>query len=237
MKYFKDYLNIKLIRTMKRLDFKSPIFEVGCGTGETLMYLCKYYNICKGIDLSDHAIAICKSKGLAASTINLSDITEKFNSVICIDVLEHIEDDAAFVGHLYKILNNDGKLLILVPSGKILGDDLLFGHYRRYSKHSIKRLLEENNFIIESSEMFGYPVLYYTRLIMNYLYKPKACKNAVPAIQTVKSSYEHPFDNTIFASLVNNRIISALVLNILRFENFFVNGNKGFAIIVAARKR
>jgi SAM-dependent methyltransferase len=224
---------------MKKFNFTSPVLEVGCGTGETLKELSKLYNI-KGVDLSDDALNICRTKGLAVEKRDLFNVSERFNSIICVDVVEHISDDQLFANHLYKVLNPGGKIFVLVPSGKFLKDDEAFGHYRRYSRSAIIKLLKSSNFVIESTEMFGYPIFYYARIMMNFLYRDHAHEAKGLKERTLESSYKNPFDNTVFVkildSLLKMPLMSKLLFKFFEFQNCFVNGNKGFAVIVIASK-
>lgn len=239
MKYSKEYLNDKIIKSMGKFNFSSPVLEVGCGTGETLEAISKNYVI-KGIDLSDGAVFICQRKRLNVTREDLFDFTEKFNSIICIDVIEHVKDDYTFIKHLHRILNNKGKLLVMAPSGKFMKDDLLFGHYRRYSKDSIIELFIKSNFIIESVEMFGYPIIYYVRLLMNSIYKLQVEKDLNLKKRTLNSSFENPFDKCIYARvyarIMRISLISKIVTKILLLQDLFRNSNKGFAVIVIAKK-
>jgi SAM-dependent methyltransferase len=64
------------------------------------------------------------------------------DSVVCVNVLEHIEDDEAMLKKFSEMINPDGIILLYVPAcpwafGEI---DKALGHYRRYSKHSLKEL-------------------------------------------------------------------------------------------------
>ena len=239
MKYSKGYLNYKIIKSMARFKFESPVLEVGCGMGDGMEAIAEYYNI-KGVDLSDEAVSRCLEKRLDVKRDNFLNITENFNSIVCTYVLEHIKDDYAFVGHMYKILNDKGKVFIMVPSGKIMNDDLLCGHYRRYSREGIVRVLERSNFNIETVEMFGYPIIYYTRLIMNFAYRLRVEKDLDLETRTLRSSYENPFDKTlcarVFARLSKNRFISGLLMSILSLQDIFSNSNKGWAVVVVASK-
>jgi SAM-dependent methyltransferase len=225
---------------MKKFDFKSPVLEVGCGTGETLAVISKEFDI-KGIDLSDEALAFCQEKGLQVKKTNLLDIEGKFNSIICIDVLEHIEDEHRFLDRMSEILNPGGKVFILVPSGKMMFDDNLFGHRRRYTQDSITSLIKNSGFIIESSELFGFPFLYYTRICLNLtVYRHRKPEVTDLQIRTLKSSFEHPYDNTIYSKVLGqiakSSILSKLFLRFLLLQDFFANGDKGFAAIVVATK-
>ena len=239
MKYCKEFLNYKILSCMKKFMFASPVLEVGCGIGETLIEISEEYDI-KGIDLSEEAVTICRSKGLNVEKSDLFTVSEKFNSIICVDVIEHIRDDEVFVKHIYKILNHRGKLFVLVPSGKFLQDDINFGHYRRYSSSAITELLRKNNFLIISTKMFGYPFFYYARLIMNFLYSHDVKKDIDFQQQTLKSSYEHPFDNTIpvkvLKMIFKTLVLSKIFLKFLLLQDYFANGDKGLGVIIIASK-
>jgi 2-polyprenyl-3-methyl-5-hydroxy-6-metoxy-1,4-benzoquinol methylase len=114
------------------------------------------------------------------------------DTIICINVLEHIKDDVAALSHMRNILNSEGKLLLLVPShSRLYGSyDHVIGHYRRYSKKDLKKKLILTGFYIEDifymnsiatlGWLFNYKllklkkhyvnqVLYYDRLVIPWL--------------------------------------------------------------------
>lgn len=66
----------------------------------------------------------------------LSDLGARFESVVMLNVLEHIEDDVGVLASLQALLEPAGRIIIYVPAlnalyGKM---DRKLGHYRRYSK-------------------------------------------------------------------------------------------------------
>ncbi|MSX02778.1 MAG: methyltransferase domain-containing protein [Actinobacteria bacterium] len=63
--------------------------------------------------------------------------------VCMLDVLEHIEDDQAFLGELATKMKSGDRLIILVPALQSLWSkwDELYGHFRRYDKRMIKELI------------------------------------------------------------------------------------------------
>lgn len=67
---------------------------------------------------------------------------QKFDSIIYIDVLEHIEHDAAEVAQAAAHLKPGGKLVILSPAYQYLFSpfDARIGHFRRYTKSSLLKL-------------------------------------------------------------------------------------------------
>ena len=58
------------------------------------------------------------------------------DSVICLNVLEHVEDDARALRNIYERVRPDGRLFLLVPAYPRLYNtiDGAIGHFRRYSK-------------------------------------------------------------------------------------------------------
>ena len=73
---------------------------------------------------------------------------EKYDSIVAINVLEHIKDDLLALHEIYKMLTKGGTLIILVPCHKFLYNiiDKNIGHYRRYTKKGLYHKIEETNF-------------------------------------------------------------------------------------------
>ena len=70
---------------------------------------------------------------------------EPFDTVMCLNVLEHIEDDAAVLRGLRDALRPGGHLLLLVPAHRFLFGqiDRSVGHERRYSRATLRVLVEQ----------------------------------------------------------------------------------------------
>jgi 2-polyprenyl-3-methyl-5-hydroxy-6-metoxy-1,4-benzoquinol methylase len=66
-----------------------------------------------------------------------------FDTILYIDVLEHIEDDKAEINLAVRHLTSRGKLIILSPAHDCLFSkfDEAIGHYRRYDKNMLKELI------------------------------------------------------------------------------------------------
>jgi len=136
------------------------ILEVGFGTGNFTKFLNKYKTVWI-IDINDEYIR--KTKKLVGKKVQVGfgDIEENryffenrnFDSIVCLNVLEHVQNDDLALQNLYKLLNNKGKLILLVPSHQFLyGEiDKSIGHFRRYSKLKFERKLEKMGFKIISA--------------------------------------------------------------------------------------
>jgi SAM-dependent methyltransferase len=75
---------------------------------------------------------------------------EKFDSVIAINVLEHVEDDEFAFQQLYNMLRKGGILIVLVPCHKFLYNviDKHIGHFRRYTKRELESKVKQTPFTI-----------------------------------------------------------------------------------------
>ena len=70
------------------------------------------------------------------------------DSVICFNVLEHIEQDKAALRNIYDLLEPGGRFLLLVPSHPWLYGSLdqHLGHHKRYRKRELRSMLEAMGF-------------------------------------------------------------------------------------------
>lgn len=70
--------------------------------------------------------------------------------VVLVNVLEHIENDAAALDHLHRILKPGGHLCLMVPALPSLFSkmDVRLGHYRRYTRKSLAARVTDAGFEI-----------------------------------------------------------------------------------------
>ena len=81
----------------------------------------------------------------AAGTLKDLPAAAKFDAVLYIDVLEHIKDDRAEMARAAARLNPGGALIVLAPAHPFLFTpfDAAIGHFRRYSRSSLRVLAPE----------------------------------------------------------------------------------------------
>lgn len=72
-----------------------------------------------------------------------SELTEHFDSILYIDVIEHIKNDLAELKRASDLLNEGGCLIVLVPAHQFLFSafDQEIGHYRRYNRRMLEAIL------------------------------------------------------------------------------------------------
>jgi hypothetical protein len=130
------------------------VLEVGAGIGATTRSLCDGSQrrwVCLEPDgkLSGEIQKLIDTAALPRCcevlTGRISDVPRQpqFDAILYIDVLEHIEDDAAEVEAAAGRLRSGGVLIILAPAHQWLYTpfDEAIGHYRRYSKETLSRAM------------------------------------------------------------------------------------------------
>jgi SAM-dependent methyltransferase len=133
------------------------VLEVGAGLGATTQVLCRgteFEWICLEPDPKLRAVIDqkiesgqlpknCKTREGLVATL---DVTEQFDTIIYIDVLEHIQNDHSEILSASKLLKRKGKLVILSPAYGFLYSpfDSKIGHYRRYTRQMFKELTPPN---------------------------------------------------------------------------------------------
>ena len=84
------------------IQFKTVI-EVGCGLGHTLEVLYKASPDCIGIDISSHAVTVCRNKGLPAIVRKVEEVDEQYDLVSSDGMLEHFLNFEPYARNLMRI--------------------------------------------------------------------------------------------------------------------------------------
>jgi glycosyltransferase involved in cell wall biosynthesis/phospholipid N-methyltransferase len=90
------------------------------------------------------------------------DVPGGFDTVVCLNVIEHVDDDVSALANIRKVLGPDGKAIVLVPQGPgVFGTlDEILGHRRRYTEETLRRLASEAGFEVQEILRFnrvGFP--------------------------------------------------------------------------------
>jgi SAM-dependent methyltransferase len=144
--------------------------EVGCGTGANLRTLRSAGLYAIGLDRSVYALTLVKSKQnfpLLAGDLNELPIkTRSVGVIIAADIFEHLEDDTHGINESYRVLKEDGLLILTVPAFRFLWgiQDRVTGHKRRYTRKEIVNRLKGAGFDILKSSYFNFllffPILF-----------------------------------------------------------------------------
>jgi glycosyltransferase involved in cell wall biosynthesis len=93
----------------------------------------------------------------AACPENHAPFQGQMDTVICLNVLEHIEDDLAALRNIRCMLEDGGRAVILVPSGQSIYNSLdeELGHFRRYSEDQLRERMTAAGFDVETILRFN----------------------------------------------------------------------------------
>jgi SAM-dependent methyltransferase len=128
------------------------VLEIGAGIGNItreLMAGKRYY----ASDINPFYIEMLEKfkesqPHLSVTLLDLNHVHEfasestQFDTIICMNVIEHLDDDQSAVGNIAGLLTRGGKAIILVPRGMWLygSQDEVLGHKRRYSRQKLQEL-------------------------------------------------------------------------------------------------
>jgi 2-polyprenyl-3-methyl-5-hydroxy-6-metoxy-1,4-benzoquinol methylase len=126
------------------------VLEVGCGIGTMSRRLAEVSDLVVGIEPNAYCAGLVREEMTGEPkfellTCHLEDCdraemaSRQFDTVFCINVLEHIEDDLGALKTFRDVLVPGGRVLIWVPAVQAAYGplDAELGHHRRYSKASL----------------------------------------------------------------------------------------------------
>jgi len=153
--------------------------EIGIGSGDLIASLSPYFISGIGMDIGQEAVEVA-SYNVNQPKIKFelkdflqSEEKDKYQLIVALEVLEHIEDDKAAINKINQLLTQGGIFIMSVPAHQkqwsIL--DEWAGHYRRYEKKSLIKLFEQNNFEIIKFYNYGFPLTNILWLIRKKLIK------------------------------------------------------------------
>lgn len=170
-----------LSRLLARLDPPLPpqarVLDVGCGTGANGPVLAEGGRFAVGLDFSPIPLGLdgTGSRGHAArlrgDAGRLPFATASFDLVVALDVLEHLDDDAAAARELFRVLRPGGALVIFVPALRLLWglQDDVSHHRRRYGRGQLRQVIAGAGFQVQRLTFFNtllFPPILAARLAM-----------------------------------------------------------------------
>jgi SAM-dependent methyltransferase len=144
------------------------VLEIGSGTGNITQFLCaggrevtatdvvpSYRNELERL-FGDNPKVRVEKFDLTAEAPD-AFVADPFDSVVCLNVLEHIEDDLFALAQMRDSLAPGGQLALLVPAHRFLygAFDRVVGHFRRYERRELAGKLEKTGFVVREMKFFS----------------------------------------------------------------------------------
>jgi SAM-dependent methyltransferase len=201
----------------------AAILDVGTSAGTNLRMLRDrgHQNVV-GLDSSPEAIRFCTEKGLGE--VRIGDICAlpfpdaTFDLVLATDILEHVDDDLLALRELRRVLKPDGRLLLTVPTFKLLWglEDEVSHHKRRYRMSQILERVRTAGLTESEHFYFNFllfvPILAARRLMRLFRIKLESDNQFNPAIVNRMLSPLFRFDIRVARRLHPPIGVSALVV-------------------------
>lgn len=204
------------------------ILEIGCGNGNFTELLAQQDSDLTAIDLNEKFVdaTMNRLRGKSGIKVLVADATQitwttsqsvfeekSFDTIILLDVLEHIAADIQLLQHLSHGLRSGGKLIVKVPALNWLYSpmDQAIGHHRRYNKHSLIETFKQAGL---ADPTFADPIVWYFNTVgipgwwlngrLLQRTTPPAEQigwfdRAVPMLATIESGVSMPIGLSLFA--------------------------------------
>ena len=203
----------------ENLQKKITILEIGPGVGVNIEVLQDYGSI-DILEIDDFFIELIQNnQNLKIKNIfkDFSEINQKYDLIVFLDVLEHVEDFDSFLDSVRNLLIDGGMGIMSVPAYQNLFSkhDEELHHFRRYNWAMIKKQLSVNFYL---NKKIGY----------NFLLLP------IRFLQ-IKFSKKPHSDTTL--DKVSNNLLKIIINLELRLLKLGINPKFGLSLFAVFRKK
>lgn len=197
------------------------VIEIGCGMGNFTRALLDRESV---IALDNDAECIDRLRQQYRDRGNLhtlvcdaadlrgADLSAfRADSCVCLNVLEHIEDDSGALQAMASILPRDGRIVLIVPAFEHLYGpiDRNLGHYRRYSKRSIQALAQASDLKIRKLRYMNFAGFFGWWVNAHLLRRDRQSEKQieffdrliVPVMSRIEAVVPPPFGQSLFVVL------------------------------------
>jgi methionine biosynthesis protein MetW len=158
----------RIVPVLKFVGRDKTVLDIGCGNGCISELISRNNNEVYGVDISDNALEVARSRGIKASRLDiecekLPFPDSRFDAVVCAEIIEHIFDTDGFLDEIKRVLKPGASLIITTPNLATLGrrlllslgmnphievslDPLASGHIRYFVKGTLVYLLQAHGF-------------------------------------------------------------------------------------------
>ncbi|HEX9941498.1 MAG TPA: methyltransferase domain-containing protein, partial [Thermoanaerobaculia bacterium] len=144
------------------------VLEIGAGIGNITSWLLPR-DLYVASDINPHYLDYLRNLSLGKPYLHVDRIDledpqcfepwrERFDTVVCLNVLEHVRDPLAALRNMHDALQPGGRAVIYVPQGqkRYSSLDEVLGHRCRYSRQMLREELRATGFEVEVLEDFNH---------------------------------------------------------------------------------
>jgi glycosyltransferase involved in cell wall biosynthesis len=144
------------------------VLEIGAGTGNMSVHLMPrscywatdvnpfYLDYLTTLRAARPYMRVARTNAMERDTFPRG---QSFDTVVCLNVVEHVQDDLQALRNIWEALDEGGRAIILVPYGPQLYGSLdeVLGHFRRYTREQLVGVAEQAGFRVEEVRNFNRP--------------------------------------------------------------------------------
>ena len=150
------------------------ILEVGSGVGNQTQFFVDERERVIASDIEPHYLRELTSRFSGKERVRIASYSfplsaddrgdlnnERIDTIVCMNVLEHIDDHSSTLKDFASVLQPGGHLVLLVPAMKSLYGTLdeHLHHFRRYSSDELKRVVTDAGFTIDTIRFLNRPAV------------------------------------------------------------------------------
>ena len=162
----KDVKFNKLAKSLLSKNEKPLFLDIGCATGALLVHLRRFGWNVTGVEISPASAYAREQHKLHVYDIPLEEIKfpeNHFDVVHASHLIEHLNDPCGFLAETRRVLKLNGNLFLTTPNisgfqARLFGSkwrSAIFDHLYLFSKRTIKKMLRQHGFKIESCHTWG----------------------------------------------------------------------------------
>lgn len=167
----RSHQRAEMIRSLLGEPQSEDLIDIGCGRGMVMIPLIEQGYRVSGCDLATETVGPLHADGYDAFVFDIEkdDLPDKYDGIICLEVLQQIFDPVAALGKFSKSLNENGFLIISVPNEfhlwsrlRLLAGSSHLGdfdesHIRLFNPRRARRMFERAGLHVE--KVISVPVL------------------------------------------------------------------------------
>ena len=147
------------------------VLEVGSGVGNHTVYFVERSRVIAS-DIEPHYLRQLRGKFGRRSNVRIASfsfplaaedkadlLNEQIDTIVCLNVLEHIKEDEATLADFAEALGPGGRLVLLVPAHQALYGtlDVHLRHFRRYSRQHLEQIVTGAGFHVDGIRYLNRP--------------------------------------------------------------------------------
>jgi SAM-dependent methyltransferase len=148
-----------IVDLLRPLKVRSLV-DVGCGNGANLVHIQRALGVGRvvGLDVSPEALAVASQRvegEFHAFDVTADTLHRTFDAVLCAQVIEHVEDDEAFLAKLRAM--TERYCIVATMQGRMRPSEHYVGHKRNYTRAELEAKLGRAGFDVAHVVEWGFP--------------------------------------------------------------------------------